>query len=110
MPRNGGRPWRSDRARFLDTTTETHCWLTTWCGGTHVDRTLPGTHPMGPTADHEVPLMLGGPELVRDGAILHLAHNRCNAARSNRLRMQAPVPQQFAPRTVLTPPRTSRDW
>ncbi len=99
--RRGGRAWVNDRARFLATTDETHCWFTDWCGGQYVDRTLPGTHRWGPTVHHEVELMRGGPELVRDGAVLHLAHNWCNAADSNRLRARVkPVPAM----------RTSRDW
>lgn len=107
--RKGGRRWRADVAHFLATTTETHCWLTDWCGGTYVDRALPGTHVWGATADHEIPLMLGGPELVRDGAVLHLAHNRCNAARSNRIRAQLTVAGYVATGSVSTP-RTSRTW
>lgn len=107
--RRGGRAWRVDRAHFLATTTETHCWLTTWCGGTWVDRSLPGTHRWGATADHEIPLMLGGPELTRDGAILHLAHNRCNAARSNQLR--AGTHRRTQPATPRRRrERTSRAW
>jgi hypothetical protein len=111
--RAGGRAWRTDRAHFLATTTETHCWLTDWCGGAYVDRTLPGTHRWGPTADHEIPLLLGGPELVRDGAVLHLAHNWCNAARSNRLRAQLAAAGRIPrPRTPARRParRTSRNW
>lgn len=105
--RRGGRAWVNDRAHFLRTTDETHCWLTDWCGGAYVDRTLPGTHPWGPSADHEVPLMLGGPELVRDGAVLHLSHLRCNSARSNRLRAQlAAAGHSARPSTHVT----SRDW
>lgn len=110
--RRGGTLWRTDRAHFLATTEETTCWLVDWCGGALVDLRLPGTHPWGPTADHEVPLLLGGPELLRDGAVLHLAHNRCNAARSNRIRAQlraAGVVVEVAP-VRLGRPRTSRDW
>ncbi|MBW0088248.1 hypothetical protein I4I73_03335 [Pseudonocardia sp. KRD-184] len=99
--RVGGRAWRVDRARFLASTHERDCWL---CRRP-VDRDLPGTHPWGPTADHEVPLMLGGPELVRDGAVLHLAHNRCNAGRSNTLRAKLAAGQRPA-RDF----RTSQQW
>jgi hypothetical protein len=98
--RRGGRAWRTDRDQFLATTGETHCWLTEWCGGLYVDRRLPGTDKWGATADHEIPLLLGGPELLADGAVLHLAHNWCNAARSNRLRArlggQQPEPPEPA--------------
>jgi hypothetical protein len=100
--RRGGRPWVADRAHFLATTNETHCWLCT----RYVDRTLPGTHPWGPSADHETPLLLGGPELLRDGARLHLAHLRCNSARSNRLRAQLAA----AGHTIRPRVPTSRDW
>lgn len=95
--RGAGRRWAADRTHFLATTDETDCWL---CGR-HVDRALPGIHAWGPTADHELPLMLGGPELVRDGAVLHLAHNRCNAARSNRARGRLRMLQRLP---------TSRNW
>jgi 5-methylcytosine-specific restriction endonuclease McrA len=115
MPRGthgriGGRAWRADRDRCIRGP-ETHCWL---CR-THVDKTLPGTHAWGPTADHEIPLLLGGPELVKDGAVLHLAHNRCNAARSNRLRAQlntaGPTATPRRPqRELAMQPRTSRQW
>lgn len=107
--RRGGRAWRVDRAHFLATTDETHCWLTDWCGGAYVDRDLPGTHRWGPTVEHEVALMLGGPELVRDGAVLHLAHNWCNAASSNRLRGQ--LARAGRPTSTQRPSRrTSRAW
>lgn len=113
--RVGGVAWRADRAHFLATTTETHCWLTDWCGGALVDLRLSGRHPWGPTADHEHPLLLGGPELVRDGAVLHLAHNRCNAARSNRIRAQlarAGLVVGLAEQPEVRPvrPRTSWAW
>lgn len=93
--RKGGRAWQADVAKFLATTTQTEC---SYCGH-HVDRSLPGRHPWGPSVDHVVPLMLGGPELVRNGAVLRLMHNRCNAAQSNRLR---------ARHRAVSP--TSRDW
>jgi hypothetical protein len=103
-PRRGGRAYRVDRAACINDPDNTHCWL---CHKP-VDKSLPGTHAWGPSADHEVPLMLGGPELVRDGAVLHLAHNRCNAARSNRLRARlGPHGLQRAARARRT---TSRDW
>lgn len=100
-PRAGGRRWRVDRDRCIRDPANTHCWL---CRRP-VDKTLPGTHPYGPTADHEVPLSLGGPELLRDGAVLHLAHNRCNASRSNTVRR--PARATHKPPAVL---RTSRTW
>lgn len=95
--RAAGRAWRRDRDRCVQDPANVACWL---CGRM-VDKTLSGRHPDGPTADHEIPLMLGGPELVRDGAVLHLAHNRCNARRSNR---RAPQPATAAPL------HTSRRW
>lgn len=114
--RKGGRAWVTERNHFIRTTHETHCWLTDWCGGRYVDKTLPGTHRWGPTADHLVPLLLGGPELVRDGAVLHLAHNWCNAARSNRLRAElaaahaTPAPSHRPHRDLAPDLPTSRDW
>lgn len=43
-----------------------------------VRRTLPGTHPMGPTIDHLVPLAAGGTDR-RDN--VRLAHRQCNITR-----------------------------
>lgn len=104
--RKGGRAWRVDVAHFLATTEETHCWL---CHR-HVDRTLRSTHRWGATADHLVPLMLGGPELVRDGAVLRLAHNACNAARSNRMRAElARAGYSPSPRRMRAP-KTPSGW
>lgn len=107
--RAGGR-WRNERDYWLATTDETHCWIPDWCGNAYVDRTLPGTHPWGATADHEVPLWLGGPELPSQGAVLRLAHNRCNAARSNRLRAQLAARGEQPSPAPLPQPRTSRRW
>lgn len=96
-PRRGGRAWQRDVAHFLATTDETCCC---YCEG-YVDRDLPRTHPRGASVDHEIPLMLGGPELVRDGARLRLAHLGCNSASGSRMRAKlAAVPRRT----------TSRDW
>lgn len=61
-----------------------------------VDKTLPGTHPLGPTLDHVTPLDAGGSML--DLANCRLAHRRCNGSKGNKV----PDPPQD--------PGPSRDW
>jgi 5-methylcytosine-specific restriction endonuclease McrA len=46
-----------------------------------VQRTLPGSVPMGPTIDHLVPLSRGGDDTPANVA---LAHRKCNVARGTR--------------------------
>jgi 5-methylcytosine-specific restriction endonuclease McrA len=77
MPRSKGRtgrPWQRIRQHVIDTSDG----ICAWCHRP-VDRTLPGTHPWGPTADHIIELDRGGPE--RDPANLQLMHRRCNNAK-----------------------------
>lgn len=82
MSRTGGR--KSDRAwRAIAEqvyTQESYCWL---CGD-DVDQRLPYTHPMARGADHLIQIQHGGAEHDRGNA--RLSHQRCNTARSNRLR------------------------
>lgn len=66
-----GHHHRSIRARVI--TEETHCIR---CGQP-VDRTLPGTHPDGPTADHIVPRAHGGQNTRSNYGLAHL---HCNLA------------------------------
>lgn len=83
MPRSKGRtgrPWVRHRQALLDSDATTCAWC-----GQHVDKTLPGTHRWGPTADHITPLMLGGDPY----GPLQLMHNRCNTIRGNHLRRLA---------------------
>lgn len=47
------------------------------CGKT-VDMRRPGTHPMGPTVDHLVPISAGGPDSPSN---VGLAHRTCNVRR-----------------------------
>lgn len=67
-----GRPWLRHRQALLDSDTTTCAWPP--CGQ-HVDKTLPGTHKWGPSANHITPLMLGGEE----HGPLNLMHTRCNS-------------------------------
>jgi DNA-directed RNA polymerase subunit RPC12/RpoP len=46
--------------------------------GKRVDMSLPGTHPLGPTADHLVPVADGGGD---DEWNVALAHRQCNVHR-----------------------------
>lgn len=116
MPRNqhgraGGRPWQRRRDAFIRDPRHTHC---AWCGHL-VDKTLPGTHPLGPTANHRHLLALGGDELRGD---LDLMHMRCNVqhmhvtmrAARDRGHTPAPAPaRRTQPQRELAP-RTSRTW
>lgn len=69
--RGGINTARHQRLRARVIAEETHCHL---CGDL-VDRQLPGTHPMGPTAHHVIPRSRGGPMLRGN---YRLAHKRCN--------------------------------
>lgn len=53
---------------------ESHCGI---CG-LPVDKTLPGTHPDGPTVDHIIRRRDGGPNARSN---YRLAHQRCNSQR-----------------------------
>ncbi|MCC6434419.1 MAG: HNH endonuclease [Acidimicrobiales bacterium] len=44
---------------------------------------LPGTHPLGPTAEHLIPVARGGHPT--DPRNLSASHQRCNSARQDRL-------------------------
>lgn len=81
------RAWQRARAHVV--ATQTVCWI---CGRP-VDKTLPGRHPLGPSADHVHPLGRGGPLL--DPANLRLAHLRCNSSKKDR---------------VIVRQTTSRNW
>lgn len=82
-----GRPW--DRLRRQVIAEETHCWR---CGHP-VDKRLPGTHPLGPTAGHIIAVTNGGaPE---DRTNLRLEHKICGQRAGNRRDGQA----DRAPRT-----------
>jgi 5-methylcytosine-specific restriction endonuclease McrA len=91
-----GRPW--ERARLQCITEE---YLCVRCGEP-VDKSLPGTHKRGPSADHyPVPLgviiAMGGDPNDRAG--LRLAHQGCNSGHGNR-----------APDYRRVPVRVSREW
>lgn len=79
------------RARVL---AEEH--LCRWCGQP-VDKTLPGSHPMGPVADHLIERVAGGDPL--DRANLGLMHRTCNQAKENERR-----------RRIGPSMRVSRSW
>lgn len=55
------------------------------CGicGKPVDKSLPGTDPMGPTIDHIIPIAKGGHPA--DISNLQLAHRCCNRQKSDKL-------------------------
>lgn len=76
--RKSGRRWRDIAAKVY--AEESCCWL---CGG-YVDQRLPYTHPMARGADHLIQIQHGGREHDRTNA--RMSHQRCNTARSNRLR------------------------
>jgi 5-methylcytosine-specific restriction endonuclease McrA len=91
MPRSPGRtgrPWLRLRAQVI---AEEHtCCL---CGG-QVDKTLPGTHPWGPTIQHVTSLNMGG--APRDRNNTRLAHRTCNlrAGDGSRRRRHTPPRKQ----------------
>lgn len=63
--------WRRARAAVL--ARESMCYL---CGKP-VDKSLPGSSPMGPTVDHTEARAAGGS--LYDASNLHLAHQICNS-------------------------------
>jgi 5-methylcytosine-specific restriction endonuclease McrA len=73
-----GRPWKVLRARVL--AEESVCWI---CED-DIDQDLPGTHPMGGTGDHVIPLEDGGAALDREN--VRAAHRTCNVRRHHELR------------------------
>lgn len=78
--------------RTFDTCTE--------CGKP-VDKTLPGTHPQGPTLGHRRALVEGGSLLDRTNA--GLEHLGCNSAKENRRRARAR-------QALVDTPTPSRRW
>ena len=50
------------------------------CGG-YVDKALSGRHPLGPSADHIIPVSHGG---THDLSNLQLTHSSCNSIRQNK--------------------------
>lgn len=91
MPRSKGRtgrPWVRHRQALLDSDATTCAWC-----GQHVDKTLPGNHPWGPTANHIDALMLGGDPL----GPVNLMHNVCNVKHGHAVRRAAAA-------------RASRSW
>lgn len=68
--------WRKLRAQVIRE--ESVCYV---CGRP-VDKTLPGTAPMGPQVDHIVARSEGGAVFERSN--LHLIHSRCNQKKKNK--------------------------
>lgn len=71
------RRWRNLRQQILNT----HPPICHLCGKP-IDRTLPGTHPQGPTVDHIHPRNRGGN--TWDPRNLKPAHLTCNSAKRDR--------------------------
>ena len=73
--------------------------------GLPVDVSLPGTHPLGPTVEHTLPVR-SHPHLALDVNLWALAHKRCQdrqgARVSNRTRHGYPAPG--------SEPVRQRDW
>jgi hypothetical protein len=46
-----------------------------------IDKRLSGMHVMGPTIDHQIPLALGGPDIVSNAVA---AHRTCNTSKGTR--------------------------
>lgn len=69
--------------------------------GMPVDKSLPGTHPWGPSLEHKIPISRGGERLSKDNAAL--SHLRCNCAYRDGRAITVRVP----PRPRYTP---SRAW
>lgn len=88
MTKWGGRPHRRLRDQILRSDVDT-CSL---CGQ-FVDKTLPGTHPRGPSIDHRLPQSRGGGHELSNLALAHMA---CNSRKKDRLAMR--------------PRRRSRQW
>lgn len=68
--------WRKLRAQVMRE--ENVCYV---CGR-QVDKSLPGTAPMGPQVDHIVARSEGGAVFERSN--LHLVHSRCNQRKKNK--------------------------
>ena len=68
--------WRKLRAQVMRE--EDVCYI---CGR-QVDKSLPGTAPMGPQVDHIVARSEGGAVFERSN--LHLVHSRCNQRKKNK--------------------------
>ena len=68
--------WRKLRAQVMRE--EDVCYI---CGRP-VDKSLPGTAPMGPQVDHIVARSEGGAVFERSN--LHLVHSRCNQRKKNK--------------------------
>lgn len=85
-----GRPFARVRAQVF--AEETDC---AWCGR-YVDQSLPPTSKWGRTADHIVPLSMGGHPTKRSN--LRLMHRRCNTLRHKQ--MTQPARRQYT--TVRT--------
>ena len=68
--------WRKLRAQVMRE--EDVCYI---CGR-QVDKSLPGTAPMGPQVDHVVARSEGGAVFERSN--LHLVHSRCNQRKKNK--------------------------
>lgn len=68
--------WRKLRAQVMRE--EDVCYV---CGRP-VDKTLPGTAPMGPQVDHIVARSEGGAVFERSN--LHLVHGRCNQRKKDK--------------------------
>ncbi len=80
-PGRAGRPWLRIRQRVI--ASYDACSV---CG-LPVDKTLSGRHPLGPSVDHVVALVDGGP--AREVFNLRLVHTRCNSGKENRRRKTA---------------------
>ena len=68
--------WRKLRAQVMRE--ENVCYI---CGRP-VDKSLPGTAPMGPQVDHVVARSEGGAVFERSN--IHLVHSRCNQRKKNK--------------------------
>ncbi|MGH3097881.1 MAG: HNH endonuclease [Streptosporangiales bacterium] len=89
-----GQPWLRITA---DIRARRHpCWL---CGQP-IDYTLPATHPLSFTVDHEIPLT-AAPWLAHDRSNLKAAHRRCNGRKGDGSRRD---------RTPQRSSRRSRRW
>jgi 5-methylcytosine-specific restriction endonuclease McrA len=82
---SSGRPQGAawERIRAIVMAEETHCHI---CGE-HVDQTLNGRHPDGPTVDHVISLNEGGDPVARNN--LRLAHLLCNSRGGGKMRSAA---------------------
>lgn len=84
MASNGGRTgntYLADRAWVINH--YDHCCI---CGEP-VNKKLAGTHPLGPTLEHVIPLARGGQHHPNNWG---LAHRRCNTEKGDRLPEELP--------------------